>query len=149
MSRGGPPRGGGGPRGGGPRGGRPPMSRSSSSMGRPPMNHSRANMGRPPMMNTRGPMGRPPSPYGRRGNPFASLMVFAIILVASAVSALGDNILWITLIIGVVAVIGMFLFYKYNKDRAEAFETNQMLNSDLETFGNTNQEVEDLAEKYK
>lgn len=142
--RGGSPRSGGGHRGGSPRssgGHRGGSPRSGVPMGGRTAIHRQSSTNRRPPKPSRGGRGV--------GNPLVTFGVIAIMLVSSAVVTLGNNLLWIVLILGVVAVVGMVLYYKYQKDRAEAYETTQMLNADLKTFNSTGSNVDDIANKYE
>lgn len=132
MSRGGPSRGGGGP-------GRGPSRGSGPTMNRAP---SRGIQARPV---ARGGAVR----RGGGGSIFAYVIVFIIIFFSMVISALGDSLLWILGGLCVAAIVGMLLAYKYKKDRAEAAETERLLNTDLEKLGSSTSELEDLASKYE
>lgn len=132
------------------RGGPGGHSRGGPPRGRTPMG-GRGNMHRPLMggnMYNR-PIGGAPMGGHHSPNPIFTLVIVGIMLIAGAITALGDDILWIVLVIGVVAIVGMILNYKYKTDRAEATETEKMLNIDLDKVGTTSREVENLADKYK
>lgn len=59
----------------------------------------------------------------------------------------GTYTMILILILIIVACVGGFLFYKYNKDRAEAEETERLLNTDLEQI--SDDEDDDLLNRYR
>lgn len=87
--------------------------------------------------------GRPPMRGGSPLGGLIALVLISIVVLGSLISSMSP-VVWISLT--VVALVAIFLFYKYKSDRAKAEETQRILDTDL---GRAPSAADDLESKYK